>query len=112
MQHRRRARCIPNRSGTSTADPFTPTGASEVRKATLSLQLTPRGERSLNSNRLKVVARSVDGAARRTSHRWTRRSGEKYVLVLRRRWINAANLARAVERDLRNDPWHRHGRRR
>jgi len=92
--------------GTSGADPFAPSGGSEVRKATLSLQLTARGERSLNKQQIEGELRELLTAlpgARVTVGLGG--SGEKYVLVLAGEdGATLGSLARAVERDLRTIP--------
>jgi multidrug efflux pump subunit AcrB len=93
--------------GAAGSDPFAPRGAAEVRKATLTINMTPRGERG--GVRKQEVERQLREAL--TAIPGTRitvgfgGSAEKYVLVLSSE--NGAALAehaRRVERELRTIP--------
>ncbi|MBC8119329.1 MAG: efflux RND transporter permease subunit, partial [Burkholderiaceae bacterium] len=92
--------------GTSSADPFALGGGAEVRRATLGVLLTPRGERSLNKQQIEAQMRDLLTAlpgARVTVGLGG--SGEKYVLVLAGQdGATLASTARGVERDLRTIP--------
>jgi multidrug efflux pump subunit AcrB len=92
--------------GASGGDPFSPRGAAEVRKATLTLNMTPRKERSVKK---QVVERQLREAlavipATRISVGFGG-SSEKYVLVLASENGQVlAEHARVVERELRTIP--------
>jgi len=88
--------------GSAGSDPFAAGGAPEVRRATLTLQLSPRGERP----RKQPIEQSIRQALQVLPGVRTKvglgGSGEKYVLVLTGDDPNALqDAARAVERDLR-----------
>jgi multidrug efflux pump subunit AcrB len=93
--------------GAAGSDPFAPRGAAEVRKATLTINMTPRGERG--GVRKQQVERELrDALADIPGARVTvgfGGSAEKYILVLASE--NGAVLAehaRQVERELRTLP--------
>ncbi len=88
--------------GSAGSDPFAAGGAPEVRRATLTLQLSPRGERP----RKQPIEQSIRQALQELPGVRTKvglgGSGEKYVLVLTGDDPHALlEAARAVERDLR-----------
>ncbi|MEQ1662727.1 MAG: efflux RND transporter permease subunit [Thiobacillus sp.] len=93
--------------GASGSDPFMPRGASEVRKATLTLNLTPRAERGgikkqAVERALREALTALPGARVTVGFGG---SAEKYILVLASE--NGALLtehARQVERELRTLP--------
>lgn len=93
--------------GASGSDPFAPAGAAEVRKATLTINLTPRGERSGTSkqdieNALREALTVIPGAQIKVG---LGSANEKYVLVLASEdGARLAEHARLVERDLRSIP--------
>jgi multidrug efflux pump subunit AcrB len=71
--------------GASGSDPFMPRGAAEVRKATLTLNLTPRGERSGTTKQdverqLREALAVLPGVQVKVGFGGS--SGEKYILVL------------------------------
>ncbi|MDZ7813578.1 MAG: efflux RND transporter permease subunit [Ideonella sp.] len=93
--------------GASGSDPFAGGGAAEVRKATLTLTLTPRPERpglrkqQIESD-LREAMKALPGARVSVG---LGGSGEKYVLVLSGDdGHSLLEAARAVERDLRTVP--------
>jgi multidrug efflux pump subunit AcrB len=92
--------------GTTGGDPFKAGGTAEVRKATLSINLAARNERTMNRQQIEAELRHLLSAlpgARVTVGLGG--SGERYVLVLAGNDGNAlATAARAVERDLRGIP--------
>ena len=91
--------------GAAGSDPFAPRGAAEVRKATLTINLTPRGERGgLSKQAVEADLRqrllSLPGVQYKVGLGGT---NEKYILVLASE--NGALLAehaRVVERELRS----------
>jgi len=88
--------------GSAGSDPFAAAGAPEVRRAILTLQLSPRGERP----RKQPIEQSIRQALQELPGVRTKvglgGSGEKYVLVLTGDDPHALlEAARAVERDLR-----------
>ncbi|MCX7141622.1 MAG: efflux RND transporter permease subunit [Proteobacteria bacterium] len=92
--------------GAAGSDPFAPQGISEVRKATLTLLLTPRKERAV---RKQVIERKIREALSELPGVRTKvglgGSGEKYILVLAGDDAQALALAAgAVEKDLRTIP--------
>jgi len=91
--------------GAAGSDPFAPAGASEVRKATLTVLLTERGQRPVKQgieNQIRQALSVLPGARYKVG---LGGSGEKYILVLTGEDPNAlATAAAAVERDLRTIP--------
>jgi multidrug efflux pump subunit AcrB len=91
--------------GSAGGDPFAPQGAAEVRKATLTIQMSARGERprkQIIENQMRAVLESLPGVRSKVG---LGGSGEKYVLVLTGDDPAALQTAaRAVERDLRTIP--------
>ena len=91
--------------GSAGGDPFAPQGASEVRRATLTLQLAPRGERPpkpVLENRLRAALEPLAGVRSKVG---LGGSGEKYILVLTGDDPAALQQAAlAVEKDLRTIP--------
>ncbi|HNJ75464.1 MAG TPA: efflux RND transporter permease subunit [Azospira sp.] len=93
--------------GKAGSDPFTPQAAAEVRKATLTLNLTPRGERAgvtkqQIEQRLRLALSEIPGAQIKVG---LGNNTEKYILVLASE--NGPLLsehARQVERELRSLP--------
>jgi multidrug efflux pump subunit AcrB len=92
--------------GTAGADAFFVSGVSEVRKATLSLNLAARGERTMNRQQIEAELREL--LAGLPGMRVTvglGGTGEKYVLVLTGDdGATLSAVAREVERDLRTIP--------
>ena len=88
--------------GSAGSDPFAGGGAAEARKATLTIQLTPRGERprkQVIENRMREVLSDLPGVRSKVG---LGGSGEKYILVLTGEDpLALAEAASAVERDLR-----------
>ena len=90
--------------GKAGSDPFAPSGAPEVRKATLTLNLTPRKDRSGTSKQqieaeLRQALTAIPGVQIKVG---LASGNEKYVLVLASENGQAlAEHARLVERDLR-----------
>jgi multidrug efflux pump subunit AcrB len=93
--------------GASGSDPFAPRGASEVRKATLTINLTPRGERSGISKQqiegqLRAALAALPGVRVNVSFGG---SAEKFILVLAGEdGERLAEHALRVERELRTIP--------
>ena len=93
--------------GAAGSDPFAPRGASEVRKATLTLNLTPRKERGgitkqTVERQLRDALTVLPGAQVKVG---LGGSNEKYVLVLAsENGALLADHARVVERELRSIP--------
>jgi multidrug efflux pump subunit AcrB len=93
--------------GAAGSDPFAPRGAAEVRKATLTLNLTPRGERGGISKQdverdLRERLLVLPGVQVKVGFGG---SNEKYVLVLAsENGSLLASHARQVERELRSIP--------
>ncbi len=93
--------------GKAGSDPFAPSGAAEVRKATLTLNLTPRGERPGTTKQaiegqLRQALSAIPGAQVKVG---LASGNEKYILVLASE--NGPLLtehARVVERELRGIP--------
>jgi len=91
--------------GAAGGDPFAPQGSAEVRKATLTIQLDPRGARPVKQqieNQIRAVLEPLPGARTKVG---LGGSGEKYILVLT--GDDPAALTKAaleVERDLRTIP--------
>jgi multidrug efflux pump subunit AcrB len=92
--------------GASGADPFAPRGAAEVRKATLTINMTPRSERSVRKQEIERELRealtAIPGARIAVG---LGGSAEKYILVLAsENGELLAQHARLVERELRTLP--------
>ncbi|HEX5686494.1 MAG TPA: efflux RND transporter permease subunit [Ideonella sp.] len=93
--------------GSTGADPFMPAGAAEVRKATLTINMTPRGDRSGISKQdieaqLREALQPLPGARVKVGFGG---SAEKFLLVLAGEDGRVlAEHARLVERDLRTIP--------
>lgn len=91
--------------GSAGGDPFAPAGASEARKATLTIQLSARGARPLKQqieNDIRKALEAVPGVRTKVG---LGGSGEKYVLVLTGEDpLALQQAAHAVERDLRTIP--------
>ncbi len=93
--------------GSAGKDPFMPGGAAEVRKATLTVNMTPRGERSGVSKQqiegeLRQALAAVPGARIKVG---LASANEKYVIVLAGEDGELlAGHARQVERELRGIP--------
>jgi len=93
--------------GATGSDPFTPRGAAEVRKATLTINLTPRGERGglkkqAVEHQLRTALSHLPGVQVKVG---LGGANEKYVLVLASdNGPLLAEHALAVERELRSLP--------
>ena len=93
--------------GAAGSDPFAPKGAPEVRKATLTINMTPRGERGgvrkqEVERQLREALAVLPGAQIKVG---LGGSNEKYVLVLAsENGTLLADHARTVERELRSIP--------
>ncbi|MEO7938412.1 MAG: efflux RND transporter permease subunit, partial [Burkholderiaceae bacterium] len=91
--------------GSAGGDPFAPQGASEVRKATLTVQLTARGTRPRKQgieNQLRSALERLPGVRSKVG---LGGSGEKYILVLTGDDpVALQKAALAVENDLRTVP--------
>ncbi|RYX94589.1 MAG: efflux RND transporter permease subunit [Comamonadaceae bacterium] len=89
-------------AGSAGSDPFQPQGAAEARKATLTIQLTERGERARKQvieNQMRAALAELPGVRSKVG---LGGSGEKYVLVLTGDDPQALQTAAfAVEKDLR-----------
>jgi multidrug efflux pump subunit AcrB len=89
-------------AGSVGGDPFSATDAAEIRRATLTIQLAPRGERqkkSIIENRIRKELEAVPAVRTKVG---LGSSGETYILVLTGDDPQALQLAaRSVERDLR-----------
>jgi multidrug efflux pump subunit AcrB len=88
--------------GSAGSDPFAGGGAAEARKATLTIQLTPRGERprkQVIENRMREVLSDLPGVRSKVG---LGGSGEKYILVLTGEDpVALGEAASAVENGLR-----------
>jgi multidrug efflux pump subunit AcrB len=93
--------------GNTGADPFAPSGAAEVRKATLTINMTPRDERKGVTKQaieaqIREAVEVLPGARVKVGFGG---SAEKYILVLAGEDGNALGAhAREVERELRTIP--------
>ncbi|WP_296508840.1 efflux RND transporter permease subunit [Rhodoferax sp.] len=91
--------------GAAGSDPFAPAGTTEVRKATLTVLLTERGQRPRKQgieNAIRAAMAEVPGVRSKVG---LGGSGEKYQLVLTGEDpLALASAAAAVERDLRTIP--------
>ncbi len=93
--------------GSAGGDPFAPQGAAEVRKATLTINMTPRqrARRPEQAGHRGAAARGAGGAARRARQgRLRRLVGEVRAGAGRRGRPRAGRHARLVERELRTIP--------
>src|SRR5688572_7854053 len=92
--------------GASGADPFAPRGAAEVRKATLTINMTPRSERSVRKQQIERELREALAAIPGTRIAvGLGGSAEKYILVLAsENGELLAQHARVVEGELRTIP--------
>ncbi|MCZ8253338.1 MAG: efflux RND transporter permease subunit [Hylemonella sp.] len=92
-------------AGAAGSDPFAPPGGSEVRKATLTVLLAPRGERPRKQGieqQIRTALAELPGVRSKVG---LGGSGEKYQLVLTGEDPRALlDAAAAVERDLRTIP--------
>jgi multidrug efflux pump subunit AcrB len=94
--------------GASGSDPFMPRGAAEVRKATLTINLTPRKQRGgvtkeAVEGQLREALAALPGVQLKVGFGGS--SGQKYVLVLAsENGPLLAEHARSVERELRTIP--------
>jgi multidrug efflux pump subunit AcrB len=91
--------------GSAGSDPFAPAGTTEVRKATLTVLLTERGQRPRKQGietEIRVAMAELPGVRSKVG---LGGSGEKYQLVLTGEDLQAlATAAAAVEKDLRTIP--------
>jgi len=91
--------------GSAGGDPFASFGTPETRKATLTIQLDPRGDRPVKQvieNKIRAAMQSMPGVRSTVG---LGGSGEKYILVLTGDDPHALyGAARNVERDLRTIP--------
>jgi multidrug efflux pump subunit AcrB len=91
--------------GSAGTDPFAGGGSAEVRKATLTIQLTPRGQRprkQVIENTMRAALSDLPGVRSKVG---LGGSGEKYILVLTGEDpVALAAAATAVEGDLRTIP--------
>ncbi|MCU0773724.1 MAG: efflux RND transporter permease subunit [Ideonella sp.] len=93
--------------GATGGDPFAPAGAAEARKATLTINMTPRGERRGTSKQdiegqLRTALEAIPGARVKVGFGG---SSEKYVLVLAGADGRALEqFSQQVERELRTIP--------
>ncbi len=91
--------------GSAGGDPFASAGASETRKATLTIQLTARGERPVKQAIEKQIRTSLEALPGVRSKVGLGASGEKYVLVLTGEDpLALQSAAQLVEKDLRTIP--------
>ena len=92
--------------GSAGSDPFAPAGLAEVRKATLTIQLTERSKRAVRKQPIEAdMRKTLEAIPGVRSKVGLGGSGEKYVLVLSGEDANAlAKAASDVEKDLRTIP--------
>ena len=91
--------------GSAGGDPFAPVGAAETRKATLTIQLSPRGDRPRKQGIENAIRSALEPLPGVRSKVGLGGSGEKYIMVLTGEdpvALQAAALA--VEKDLRTIP--------
>ncbi|WP_234266490.1 efflux RND transporter permease subunit [Hydrogenophaga sp. NFH-34] len=92
-------------SGSAGADPFAPQGTAEPRKAALTIQLDPRGQRprkQVIENQIRTTMADIPGIRSKVG---LGGSGEKYILAITGDDATALQgAARAIERDLRTIP--------
>ncbi|MET4578269.1 efflux RND transporter permease subunit [Ottowia thiooxydans] len=90
--------------GSAGGDPFAP-GGTDIRKATLTIQLSPRGERPRKQVIEREIRKAIHTLPGVRSKVGLGGSGEKYILMLQGDEPQALlSAARAVERDLRGLP--------
>ncbi|MBC7681630.1 MAG: efflux RND transporter permease subunit, partial [Ferruginibacter sp.] len=91
--------------GSAGGDPFAPAGAAEARKATLTIQLSPRGDRPRKQGIENAIRTALEPLPGVRSKVGLGGSGEKYILVLTGEDPVALQAAaQAVEKDLRTIP--------
>jgi preprotein translocase subunit SecF len=91
--------------GTAGGDPFAQSGAAEVRKATLTIQLSPRGERPRKQKIEQAIRAALETVPGVRTKVGLGGSGEKYVLVLTGDDpLALQKAAQDVIRDLRTIP--------
>ncbi len=91
--------------GSAGADPFMGSGNSETRKATLTIQLAPRGERPRKQGIEQAIRSALESLPGVRYKVGLGGSGEKFILVLTGDDPQALNSAAlAVEKDLRTIP--------
>ena len=91
--------------GSAGTDPFAPGGAAEARKATLTIQLTPRGQRERKQVVEAQMREALSNLPGVRSKVGLGGSGEKYLLVLTGEDpVALGEAAAAVEKDLRTIP--------
>ncbi len=92
--------------GAAGSDPFAPAGFAEVRKATLTIVLTPRKDRAVRKQVIEANLRTaMSNVAGVRSTVGLSGAGEKYILVLAGDDAKAlSQAAQAVEKDLRTIP--------
>jgi multidrug efflux pump subunit AcrB len=91
--------------GSAGGDPFAPAGAAEARKATLTIQLDPRGERPRKQAIESAIRAAIEPVPGIRTKVGLGGSGEEYVLVLTGQDpVALQQAAQAVERDLRTIP--------
>ena len=92
-------------SGSAGTDPFAPQGTAESRKAALTIQLDPRGQRprkQVIENQIRAAMAELPGVRSKVG---LGGSGEKYILTLTGSDATAMfDAARGIERDLRTIP--------
>jgi multidrug efflux pump subunit AcrB len=93
-------------AGSAGGDPFAPPGASETRKATLTIILAPRGERSIRKQPIEAQIReAIEVLPGVRTSVGLGASGDRYQLVLTGDDSTAlTSAALAIERDLRTIP--------
>lgn len=91
--------------GSVGGDPFAPGAVAEARKASLTIQLSPRGERPLKQGIENAIRAALEPLPGVRSKVGLGSSGEKYILVLTGEDPLTLNeAAMAVEKDLRTIP--------
>jgi multidrug efflux pump subunit AcrB len=91
--------------GAAGTDPFAHGGGAETRKATLTIQLVPRGERPRKQGIENNIRKALEALPGVRSKVGLGGSGEKYILVLTGEDAQALqSAASAVEKDLRSIP--------
>ena len=91
--------------GSAGGDPFAPPGTAEARKATLTIQLSPRGDRPRKQGIENAIRTALEPLPGVRSKVGLGGSGEKYILVLTGEDPVALQAAaQTVEKDLRTIP--------